>query len=106
MTPDELFPASEVALDSPRLLWLRRHGILTWFDDGKRDGYTIEPEWFAGFQHWWPGQLGINFFATETAHNGDSRIGQGDDEDEALIHLLTCAEARQRGIKHWSEETP
>ena len=24
---DELFPASEVAADSPRLIWMRKHGI-------------------------------------------------------------------------------
>ncbi len=103
---DELFPAESVRMDSPKLAWLKRHGVLTWYDSGKRDGFHVCPaEWFAGFQHWWPGLDGIIFFSEETGHNGDSRCGQGDTEDEAICSLLTCGEARAKGIKLWNEET-
>ncbi len=102
---NELFPESAVLQDSPRLAWMKRHGIITWYDDGKRDGVQACPaEWFAGFAHWWPGKTGIAFFGIETAHNGDTRIGQGDSEDECLANLLTCGEARRRGLKLWNEE--
>jgi hypothetical protein len=105
MNPAELFPAEVVAMDSPRLAWLKRHDVLTWHDDGKRDGFQVcPPQWFAGFTHWWPEKTGIDFFALETAHNGDSRIGEGDSEQEALCQLLTCGEARAKGIKLWNEE--
>lgn len=91
--------------DSPKLAWMKRHGVITWYDNGKRDGVQrCEPEWFAAFQHWWPGKSGIDFFAIETAHNGDSRIGQGDSEEEALCHFLTCGEARAKWLKRWNEE--
>ncbi len=42
---DELFPPETVAADSPRIAWMKRHGVLTWFDNGKRDGCQVcEPE--------------------------------------------------------------
>lgn len=104
-TEPEFFPPEAVAMDSPRLAWMKKHGIITWFDNGRRDGVQeCPPEWFAGFAHWWPGKTGIDYFANETAHNGDSRIGQGDTEIEALAQLLTCCEARDAGIKLWNEE--
>ncbi len=103
---DELFAPTEGAADSPRLAWLKRHGVITWYDNGRRDGFEVcEPQWFAGFQHWWPGKTGINFFAHETGDNGDSRIGQGDSEQEALCNFLTCGEAREKKLKLWNEET-
>lgn len=94
-------------MDSPKLAWLKKHGIITWYDDGRRDGYAAcPPQWFSGFQAWWPGQTGIDYFAAETAENGDSRIGEGDSEDEALANLMSCGEARNAGMKLWFEETP
>lgn len=93
MPSEELFPVAEVAMDSPRLAWSKRHGIISWYDDGRRAGEEFcEPQWFAGFQKWWPLEHGINYFALETAHMGDSRIGQGESEEEALIDLLSCGE--------------
>jgi hypothetical protein len=105
MKTPELFPAESVAMDSPRIAWMKKHGILTWHDSGKRDGFQVCPAgWFAGFRQWWPEKTGIEFFAIETAHNGGSRIGEGDTEADALADLLTCGEARANGIKLWNEE--
>ena len=104
---DELFPVETVQMDSPKLAWLKKHGVLSWYDTGKRDGFqACPPQWFAGFEHWWPGKTGIEFFAEETAHNGDSRIGEGGSEEEAICHLLTCGEARSKGMRLWNEEQP
>lgn len=91
----ELFPIEAVAMDSPRLAWMKRHGIITLHH---RSEY-VDPTWFAGRMVWWPGLTGVDFFAEETALNGDSRIGQGETEDEALVAL-----AARAGLKHWSEE--
>lgn len=99
---DELFSAESVAMDSPRLAWMKRHGIITFYH---APGHC-PPTWFAGFQCWRPGLTGIDFFATETAHNGDSRIGEGDTEDEALASLMTCGHARENKIRLWNEEAP
>jgi hypothetical protein len=100
----ELFAPGEVAMDSPRLAWMKRHGIITWYDNGRRNGVEwCEAQWFAGFQVWWPLEQGFGFFALETAHFGDTRIGQGESEDEALVSLMTCAEARRRCLKLWNE---
>ena len=96
----ELFPIESVRMDSPKLAWMKRHGIITLHH---RPGHC-PATWLAGFQTWWPDLHGVHFFAEETAHNGDSRIGEGDTEDEALVSLLTCGEARRRGILHWHQE--
>ena len=98
-----LFPVVETL--SPRLLWMKKHAVLSWFDTGKRDGFQVcPPQWFAGFQHWWPEKTGIDFFANETGANGDSRIGEGDSEHEALANLMTCWDARKVNMKLWNEE--
>lgn len=93
---DELFPAEQVTMDSPRLAWMKRHGIITYYS-------AMDPAvWFAGFQRWWPELSGVDFFANETAHNGDSRVGEGETEEEALGELMKCYDART--LKHWSAE--
>ena len=69
-----------------------------------RDQLTCPPTWFAGFQVWWPDLRGVDFFAEETAHNGDSRIGEGDSEDESLASLMTCWDARSRNLQLWHAE--
>lgn len=92
---DELFSVPEVL--SPRLAWLRKHGIIT-------HHYVVEgcdSTWFAGFQEWWPELKGVNFFAAETAHHGDSRCVERDNEQEALADL-----ARYYELKLWNEEQP
>jgi hypothetical protein len=89
----ELFPVEAVQMDSPRLAWMKKHGVITYRS-------PVEPVcWFAGFQEWWPKLEGVGFFAKETAHNGDIRVGEGATEDEALCQL-----AKWEGIKLWNEE--
>jgi hypothetical protein len=83
MTPDsEFFPASEVAMDSPKLAWLKKHGIR-----------SIEHDW-----------TGTDFEGTHEprwqAFIGDKNGMCADTEDEALAAL--CVE---HGIKLWFEET-
>lgn len=98
---NELFPAESVTMDSPRLAWMKRHGIITY---RHCPGHGIETTWLAGFQEWWPNLSGIHFCAEETAHNGGSRIGEGNTEREALASLMTCWDARKAEMKLWNEE--
>ena len=88
-------------MDSPRLAWMKRNGIITLYH---APGHC-PPTWFAGFQVWWPELRGVDFFAEETAHNGDSRLGEGDSEDEALASLMTCWDARKINLKLWHAES-
>lgn len=56
----------------------------------------------AGFRDWWPEpeyEDRANFFAAETAHNGDHRLGEGKTEDDAMAEL-----ARRSDIRLWNEE--
>lgn len=96
----ELFPVEAVASLSPKLLWMQKHGIITYYH---APGHC-PPSWFAGFQRWRPKRSGVDFFATETAENGDSRVGEGETEDAALAELMTCSDARSRNMKLWNEE--
>ena len=93
----ELFAPESVAMDSPKLAWMKKHGIITCYH---APGH-VEPTWFAGFQDWWPDRTGSDFFCEETMHNGDSRIGEGETETEALAALCAAWE-----IKLWNEEQP
>jgi hypothetical protein len=95
---DELFPLEAVQMDSPKLAWMKREGVITWYHPGFGD--ECPPTWFAGFQEWWPDLKEANFFAEETAHNGDSRCVEGDTEADAI-----CALAKRYEIKLWNEET-
>ena len=99
---DELFAPETVQQDSPRLAWMKRHGIITLYH---APGHC-PPTWFAGFQRWHPELRGVDFFAHETAHNGGSRVGEGESEDEALGNLMTCGEARAAKMRLWNEESP
>lgn len=96
-TESDLFPADVGQLDSPRLAWMKRHGVITLRHQSEK--WLIEATWFAGFQAWHPELGGVDFFAVETGANGDSRIGEGDTEEEALGAL-----ARRAGIRLWNEE--
>jgi hypothetical protein len=97
----ELFPSEAGRQDSPRLAWVKANGILTWHDNGKRDGVEVcPPQWFCGVRSWWPTETGMSFFGYETGENGDSRIGEGTTEDEALADL-----AKKHGLKLWNEVT-
>jgi len=90
---NELFPAEAVAMDSPRLKWMKRNRVVTYHS-------LIEPAvWYAGFdcrEHRYEGPCA--FFAREEGANGDLRIGFGDTEDEALTALC-----QKTGVKLWNE---
>lgn len=98
ISDDLLFPVPESL--SPRLAWIKKHGIITY----RHSTGHAPATWFAGFQEWWPNKSGFDFFFEETANNGDSRVGEGDTEDDALANLLTCGDARAAGIRLWNEE--
>lgn len=101
MPPDpEFFPLESISVDSPRLAWIKRHGIVTLYSNPP----GCEACWYAGFQDWHPGKRGGAFFANETARMGCERVGIGDNEDEALFNLLESHYARSRGIKAWTLE--
>jgi len=84
-----LFPVEESL--SPRLAWIRRNHVVTYRSD-------VEPVcWFAGKADA-PVTDVASWFVEETSANGDSRIGEGDTEDEAIAEL-----ARKHGMKLWNE---
>lgn len=93
----ELFPIESVAMDSPRLAWMKRVGIVTLHSCPGDEWHT----WMAGLQSWHPDKASdpFDFFFAETSQHGDSRIGEGDTEDEAIAHLC-----RRRSIRLWNEE--
>lgn len=75
MKNDELFPPETVQMNSPRLAWIKKYGIVTYHS------LPNEPDhcWFAGFQDWW--------------------ITEGETEDEALAAL-----ARYCNLPLWNTE--
>lgn len=80
-TPFELFPDDTVEAESPRLAWMKKHGIRT--AENKLKGIALErtwSAWFAKFEY----EYGVHYGATE---------------DEALAAL-----ARSCEIKLWNEE--
>lgn len=92
---DLLFPVAESL--SPRLAWMRKHGVITFSLD--------DDTWLAGFQAWHPTVTdAAQFFCDETGCNGDTRIGEGDTESDAMADLLNCWYARERNIQLWNEE--
>ena len=95
----ELFPIESVTLESPRLRWMKKHGIITMsfpteacfgeFDKciaGKAEGVTGKDN----IAQW---------FCDETGRNGDTQIGMGATEDEAITEL-----AQKWELKLWNEE--
>jgi hypothetical protein len=94
---DELFPAESVQMDSPRLAWIKKHGVVTYFHHNEAHGWP--PTWFAGFQKWWPELSGFDFWANETARNCESRCACAGTEDEALTQLAVYYR-----IPLWNEE--
>jgi len=46
----------------------------------------------------------MNAIRVLTMLNGDSRVGEGDTESEAMADLLNCWWARERKIQLWNEE--
>ena len=97
---NELFDESEVRMDSPKLAWMKRHGIIS--HALPRPG--MKPLWVAGFREWRPGLKEADFFPKEIIENDFSRIGEGEAEEEALGDLMTSHHALTRKIKLWNEE--
>lgn len=94
-TTDELFCSDVGKADSPRLAWMKKHGVITYRT-------PFDPfDYLAGVSE--NAEMTLNqrrdWFADETAQMGDTRIGIGMSEDEALAEL-----AKRRGIPLWNEE--
>ena len=105
--PDELFPAESVAMDSPRLAWMKRHGIVT-HHSLPNDPHASR--WYAGFWSWaedFPQMdevpqdpVGAEaLFLFETGMNGPVNVGTGATEEDAITELC-----RKHGLKLWNEE--
>lgn len=103
---DELFPVADVTHESPRLAWLKRHGVITFLSLPNDPEYRL---WMAGLRRWTTEFTDCNatpeniepfdFFFHETGHNGDYRMGYGDTEHEAIASL-----AKRERIPLWNEE--
>ena len=86
MTSD-LFP--DCRQDSPRLAWMKRHGITI------RPITDFERSLFSEFSR----DLILNFAALKKRHDKYLQTGVGETEDNALADL-----AEQLGIPLWNEE--
>lgn len=86
-------------MDSPRLVWMKKHGVITMsFDKAHRFGEW--DKWIAGIAPGVSGEAAIaQWFCDECGSNGETRIGMGATEDDALAHL-----AREWDLKLWNEE--
>ena len=92
---EELFPAESVAMDSPRLAWIKKHHCITFHSD-------LEPEcWFAGFSETLivDRDAQIQWMCDEIGDNGNSSVGEGATEDEAIANAAGIWR-----IPLWNEE--
>ncbi len=90
----EMFAASEIAMESPRLAWMKKHNAVTFKS-------VVEPMcWFAGFSEkpLADKEDRAQWMFEELGANGNSRIGEAETEDEALAEA-----ARIWGIPLWNE---
>lgn len=84
---DELFTDAVVAMDSPRLRWMKKHDVHTaYFDDGQ----GIWAAWIGDFE--------------EAADHGGSDpyaggYARGETEDDAILLI-----AKAHGLRLWNEE--
>ena len=85
---DELFPAEAVTMDSPRLAWMKRHEIRTWFSE------SVEPE-----DGPWIAWLRSNAGDEDGIPRDLDACGYGDTEEGALGDL-----ARRHNFHLWNEE--
>lgn len=89
---EELFPTEAVAMDSPRLAWLKKHGLEiqdTGSMAGLEDDFGDEiPAWVCRVSD-----------KPENALYAPCEIEGGDTPDEACANL-----AKVRGIPLWNEE--
>ena len=87
---DELFPAASVAMDSPRLRWMKKHGVHT---EKLPDESGLERTWYA-----WVGD-----FNEAIEHGGDDPNAGGyalaETEDDAILLI-----AKANGLRLWNEE--
>jgi len=90
----ELFPVADVACESPKLRWLRIHGLET---EHLADGGTECPETGDIIPHW----VCRLAYPKGRKYWGDHAISGGDTEDEACSEL-----AYKRGLKLWNEGAP
>jgi hypothetical protein len=84
---DELFPPDSVAMISPRLAWIKKHGVRTHHSRAFEDA-----EWLP-----WCAAFGEPFEVIN--EQGDGALGFGQTEDEAIIDL-----AVKFDVKLWNEE--
>jgi len=87
---EDLFPGTFSL--SPRLEWIRAKHVTTYLSLPDDKDARL---WMAGFNP--DGLPPYDFFAKETAHNGDMLIGEGQTEDEAILDLC-----EKTGTPHWS----
>ena len=85
--PGELFDPSSVKQDSPRLAWMKKHGLQTMEDKYWSDDVDWEP--WACFS---PTETGENDF------NEDS-VGTGKTEHDSIVDWTV-----KHGVKLWNEE--
>lgn len=90
----ELFPAEAVAMDSPRLAWLKKHGLEI-AHTGNMAG--LEDDFGDEIPLWVCRVVGKG----ENELYGPCEIDGGDTADEACANL-----AKARGIPLWNEEAP
>lgn len=96
MKQPDLFHVQRVL--SPRLLWMKRHKVLLYLSMPNCPDSRC---FFAAFDCGdWPGyEDAADYFAQEIARFGDSRIGEGKTEDDAICDLC-----EKRGVRHWTVE--
>lgn len=95
--PTELFPAEAVAMDSPRLRWLKRHGITTKQHDwtGTDLEGSCEPTWQAFSRK----AFRVQGLSCKYPVRWTTRGPLCDTEDEAIAAIAIAI-----GIKLWNEE--
>jgi hypothetical protein len=76
-----LFPAAEVAMDSPRRAWIKRNHVVTYFSADRED-----PVWYAGRAEA-PVADAVEWMFRELGAHGNSGIGEGATEEEAITEM-------------------
>ncbi len=84
---DELFPAEAVTMDSPKLRWIKKHGVQTHHSKAFAD-----EDWMP-----WCAAFGVPFEVVES--DGDGALGFGDTEEDAIRDL-----AVKFNVPLWNEE--
>lgn len=97
MNNDELFPAEAVTMDSPRLAWMKRHGISVIQHDWTGTDFenTDEPRWQARSEK----AFRIQGPSCKRPVIWTNRGPCCDTEDQAIEAI-----AKDMGIRLWNEE--